>query len=101
MAQRIIVFVLIGAQAYSPDEMAEWINSINEMRGPKRASAPQASVSTAVCGLHSVGWLVSLGSLCCCLQLLYQPAMLPVPELTKVVDICRLSLSPVLCKGKA
>ncbi|XP_038045693.1 pleckstrin homology domain-containing family A member 1-like isoform X2 [Patiria miniata] len=35
-------------QAYSPDDMAEWINSINEVKNPKRASAPQAS-QTSYC----------------------------------------------------
>ncbi|XP_033632886.1 pleckstrin homology domain-containing family A member 1-like isoform X2 [Asterias rubens] len=30
-------------QAYSPEDMAEWINAINDVRAPKRASAPQVS----------------------------------------------------------
>ncbi|XP_022098297.1 pleckstrin homology domain-containing family A member 1-like isoform X2 [Acanthaster planci] len=35
-------------QAYSPDDMAEWINSINEVKNPKRASAPQASLKLSL-----------------------------------------------------
>ena len=42
---QIFVLSLLCFKAYSPEDMAEWINAINDVRAPKRASAPQVSVS--------------------------------------------------------